>query len=147
MQPKTARLVTRRKFQARTEVEQNIGNLRDHQFAGLEEWWRERRVLVPPASHHCHHAIHATGFARHIVIGRSGVLKREPDKFAASLNLRPVKQLITHDLTQWSLSKTRKLRSRHGPTSRGCSRFQLACTRRTGLPPPTTQLRPAAFAW
>src|SRR5215831_6926225 len=99
MQPEPARLVARRKLQARPETEQNIGDLRDHQLSRLEKWRREWRTLVARAVHHRHHLVHAARLARDIVIGCAGIFQREPDEFAAALNFRPIEQLIAHGTT------------------------------------------------
>src|SRR5215467_5653764 len=99
MKPQPARFVTGRKFEARTEIKQNIGDLRDHQFSCLEEWRRERRVFFVPAVHHLHHPVHAARLACDIFVRRTGILQRKPHKLAATLNFRPVEELISHGTT------------------------------------------------
>ena len=56
-------------------------------------------MLVASTIHHCHHTVHAVGLARHVVVAGSGILEREPYKFATALNVRPVEQLIAHGIT------------------------------------------------
>ena len=120
MQPETARFVARSELQARSEVKQNIGGLRDHQLACFEKRRRKRRAFVASTVHHREHAVHAAGFARDIVIGRAGIFKREPDEFAAALNFRPIEQLIAHRSPQaGSAPRRRELGSPPGTTARG----------------------------
>ncbi len=96
MQPEPAGLVAGAKLQARPEIEQDIGGLRDDELAGLQERRRERRVLVAPAVHHRQHAVHAGFAARDVVVSGAGILQRQPHEFAAALDFRPVEQLIAH---------------------------------------------------
>jgi hypothetical protein len=76
------------------EIEQDVGGLGDHELACLEERRRERRRAVARL-HHLHHRRHAI-VPRYVVIGRAGILQREADIFAASLDHRPVIELVAH---------------------------------------------------
>ena len=95
MQPEPVGLRTGAEFQLRPEKMQNLGDLRDHQFAGLEERRREGRAFFAPV-HHRHHAVHAARLARNVIVGRAGILERQPHEFAAALDAGPVEQLIAH---------------------------------------------------
>ena len=93
MQPQPSRFGFRREAMARPEIEQDVGGLPDHEFARFEERRRERRRAA--RLHHLRHRAHAA-LARHIGVIGAGLLQREADIFAASLDLRPVIKLITH---------------------------------------------------
>src|SRR5262245_26869898 len=97
MHPQPSRLVAWRKTQPRTEIEQDVGGLADHELAGAQERWRERRAfdaLSVDELHHRRHAAFAT--ARHVDIVGAGLLQRQPHELAAPLDRRPVVELVAH---------------------------------------------------
>src|SRR4030095_6125636 len=144
IQPQTTCFVAGSKLQPRTQKKQDSADLPANQLACLEERRSKWRALVAHAVHHSHYAVHAARFARHVFVARARVLKRKPHKFAAALDLGPVKELITHGSHPASWRALRKLRPRCGLTSRGG--IERAWIRRTDFSGPTTRLRPAAFA-
>jgi hypothetical protein len=99
MQPQAPCFIARRKFQTRSKIKQDIGHLRDHKLPCLQKWRSEWRVFVPPITHYGHHTIHTPGFTRHIIVGGAGILQCEPYELTTTLNLRPVKELVTHRIT------------------------------------------------
>src|SRR5689334_1392862 len=98
MEPQATSFVARGKLQSWSEIKKNIGHLSNHNLSGFQEWRCERRVLVTIAVYHCEHPIHAARSAGHIVIARTRILERKPDEFTTPLNLRPIKQLIAHEI-------------------------------------------------
>src|ERR1700737_1810542 len=79
----------------RSEIEQDVGGLPDHELAGFQkrrgEWRRAAARL-----HHLHHPGHAALAARHIDIVGAGLFQREADIFTAALNARPVIEFVAH---------------------------------------------------
>jgi len=80
---------------ARSEIEQDIGGLPDHEFSGFQKRRRKRRPAVA-RFHHPHHRGHTALAARDVDIVGAGILQREADIFAAALNARPVIEFIAH---------------------------------------------------
>src|ERR1700730_9289552 len=80
---------------ARSEIEQDVGGLPDHEFPCFEERWRERRRALA-CLHHLHHRGHTASAARDVGIVGGGLLQRKPDIFAAALNARPVIEFVAH---------------------------------------------------
>src|SRR6476659_4091395 len=80
---------------ARSQIKQDVGGVGDHELACLEEWRRERRRALP-RPHHLHHRSHTVAASRHVGIGGASLFQRETDIFAATLNGRPVIELIAH---------------------------------------------------
>ena len=101
-------------------------------------------MFFAPTFHHRHHAIHATGLARNVIVGGAGIFERKPHKFTPSLNLRPVKKLVTHGITLNEKLAGRSLARARQPVQGDV--FQPFWTRRTDFPAPITRFRPAAFA-
>src|SRR5450631_4520302 len=80
---------------ARSEIEQDVGGLPDHELSGSKKRRREwRRALA--RLHHFHHRRHAAVAARDIGMIGAGLLQREPDIFAAALDARPVIEFVAH---------------------------------------------------
>src|SRR5882724_2316056 len=96
MRPESARLVLGREAMARAEIEEDVRGLADQEPASLQEWRRERRIFLALAFEQRHDRIVAALPPDVHVIGPC-LLEREPDVFAASLDLRPVVELIAHD--------------------------------------------------
>src|SRR5260221_1030974 len=80
---------------ARSEIEQDVGGLPDHEFPNFKKRRRERRSPLARL-HHLHHGGHTATAARDIGIVGAGLLQREPDIFAAALNARPVIKFVAH---------------------------------------------------
>ena len=80
---------------ARSEIEQDVGGLPDHELAGFEERRRKRRRAATRL-HHLHHRGHAALAARNVGIVGAGLFQREADIFAAALDARPVQEFIAH---------------------------------------------------
>src|SRR5262245_55104814 len=99
MQPEAACFVAGSEYQTWTQVKQNIGDLPYDQFAGLQEGRCKWGALVARAIQHRHHTVHAAGFSSDILVGGTRILQRKPHKFAATLDLGPVEELITHGIT------------------------------------------------
>src|SRR5262249_62164806 len=64
--------------------------------AAVEDRRRERRVLPPFGLHQPEHGSGAALAARHVDVGRAGLLQREPHELAAPLNFRPIVKLVAH---------------------------------------------------
>src|SRR4051812_47498821 len=79
---------------ARTQIEQDVGSLPDHQPAGFQKRRREWRPVA--LLDHARHRRHAARAARDVVIRGAGIFQREPDIFATALDGRPVIQLVAH---------------------------------------------------
>src|SRR5713226_9541238 len=77
---------------ARSEIEQHVGGLPDHEFPYFKKRRRERRRALA----RLHHRRHAAIAARDVGIVGAGILQREPDIFATALNARPVIEFIAH---------------------------------------------------
>src|SRR3984893_11605164 len=80
---------------ARSEIEQDVRGLSDHELSGFQE----RRGGGRPAAarlHHSHHRGHAALAARDIGIIGAGLFQRETDIFTAALNAGPVIEFIAH---------------------------------------------------
>ncbi len=95
MHPQPPRLRLRRQTVPRSEIEQDIGGLPDHEFSGFKKRRRERRPAAATL-HHPHHRGHAAIAARDVGITGAGILQREADIFAAALNARPVVEFVAH---------------------------------------------------
>src|SRR5258705_13145613 len=79
---------------------QDQRRLRDHRGAGAKERRREDMVAL-----HLHrHGLHAPRSPRDVDILGTRVLEREADEFAASLDARPVIELVSHNTAGLSLS-------------------------------------------
>jgi hypothetical protein len=98
VQPQPSGLVARRKAEARAEVEEDIGGLRDHELAGLEKRRRKRRPRNASPLDQLHHRGNAAlaGPARHIDIVGARLFQGETDEFTAALDRRPVVKLVAH---------------------------------------------------
>src|SRR6185437_15720713 len=88
-----------RESKARSQIEQDVGGLPDHELAGLEEW-RGERWRAGARFEHPRHRGHAVCAARDIGIVGAGILQCESDIFAAPLNARPVEEFIAHRCPQ-----------------------------------------------
>src|SRR5262249_50162922 len=77
-------------------IEEDVGGLREPQFAGLEERRRERRRCHAAAAHQIHHVVFALAVTRDVDVIGARLLEREPHELAAALDLRPVIELIAH---------------------------------------------------
>src|ERR1700676_5079733 len=80
---------------ARSEIEQDVGGLPDHELSGFQKRRGERRRAAA-CLHHLHHRGHAALAARDIGIIGAGFFQREPDIFAPALNARPVIEFVAH---------------------------------------------------
>lgn len=90
-----ARFAVRHQIQLRTEVMQDVGDLRDHQPARLEEGRRERAgAFLLAFEESLHHRVPL--FARDIGVGRAGVFQRQTHELAAPLQAGPVIELVMH---------------------------------------------------
>src|SRR5262245_54963586 len=108
MRPQPARLVLGRETMARAEIEQDVRGLADQEPASLQERRRERRIFLALAFEQRHdRTVAALPPAVHVVGAR--LLEREPDVFAASLDLGPIVELIAHGSV--SVSPNRRRRS------------------------------------
>jgi hypothetical protein len=96
--PQPAGLLARSKAEPSAKVEQDVGGLRDHQRAGLEEGRRKRRALDAPAVDQLHHRGNAAlaCAARDVDIVGARLLQGEAHKLPAPLDRRPVVELVTH---------------------------------------------------
>src|SRR5262245_9060334 len=102
MHPQPPCLVARRQPQPRTEIQQNVGGLADHQLAGAQERRRKGWPFDPVSVDELHHRRHAAlAAARHVDIVGAGLLQGQPHELAAALDRRPVVELVAHrsDLT------------------------------------------------
>src|SRR5262249_43832556 len=95
--PKPSGLVFRRETVPRAEIEQDVGGLGDQELAGLEERRRKRRMVLPFAFEHRNDRVVAA-LARDVDIVSARLFEREPDVFAAALDLGPVVELVAHGL-------------------------------------------------
>src|SRR6202035_3374677 len=81
---------------SRSEIEQDVRGLSDHELSGFQE----RRGEGRPAAarlHHSHHRGHAALAARDIGIIGAGLFQRETDIFTAALNAGPVIEFVAHE--------------------------------------------------
>jgi hypothetical protein len=85
----------RRQAVARSEIEQDIGGVADHELVGFEKRRREWRHPLA-RFHHLHHRSHPAIGARNIGVAGTCLFQREADIFAAPLNARPVIEFVTH---------------------------------------------------
>jgi hypothetical protein len=97
--PQFAGLRLRRQPVARSQIEQDVGGLPDHQLSVFEERRREGRRPLP-RFHHARHRGHAVAAARDVGVAGARLFQREADIFAAALNHWPVIELVTH---RWHL--------------------------------------------
>src|SRR6266480_6597107 len=112
MYPELAGLRLRRQPVPRSQIEQDVSGLPDHELSIFEERRREgRRSLA--RFHHSHHRGHAVATARDIGVAGARLFQREADIFAAALNGWPVIELVTH---RWHL---RCRVDRYNKSSRG----------------------------
>jgi hypothetical protein len=80
----------------RTQILKDVRGLRDHQPAGLEERRRKRREFFALTLHQRDHPVLAVAAPRHVDIRRARLFQRQPDILPATLDLRPIKQLVAH---------------------------------------------------
>src|SRR5262249_4537566 len=79
------------------KVKQDVGGLRDDELAGSQERRRIRRAQRARVVHELHHRLDATlAAARHVDVIGAGLLEREPDELAATLNVRPIVGFVAH---------------------------------------------------
>ena len=90
-----SRLARGHQVVARRQVLEDVGRLRDHQRARLQEWRPERRQPLAAAAHPSRDRAGAVD-AADIDIRSAGVLEGEPDKLAPPLDARPVIELVRH---------------------------------------------------
>ena len=107
MQPEPVAFRRRRKLQARTEVEQNIGDLGDDQLAGLEERRREGRAFLP--LHHVEHPVHAALLPGDVVVVGARILERgklrlDPERHTCHWDNRAVTLTVTEFLILQALA-------------------------------------------
>src|SRR3954447_20341372 len=95
MCPQPARLVLGREAMARAEIEEDVRGLADQEPSSLQERRREWWIFLALAFEQRHDRTIAALPPDIDVIG-APLLEREPDVFAASLDLRPVVELIAH---------------------------------------------------
>jgi hypothetical protein len=112
VQPEFAGLRLRRQPVARSQIEQDVGGLPDHELSVFEERRREGRRSFP-RFHHARHRSHAVAKARDVGVAGARLFQREADIFAAALNHWPVIKLVTH---RWHL---RCRVDRYNKSSRG----------------------------
>src|SRR6185436_1607817 len=95
MRPQPARLVLGREAMTRAEIEEDVRGLADQEPASLQERRREWRMFLALAFEQRHdRSVAALPPDVHVIGAR--LLEREPDVFAASLDFRPVVELIAH---------------------------------------------------
>src|ERR1700730_11166939 len=80
---------------ARSQIQQDIGGLPDHEWACLQKGRRERRDAAL-CLHHPHHRRNPAWAACDVDVIGAGLLQREADIFTAALNGRPVIEFIAH---------------------------------------------------
>src|SRR5262245_32528861 len=93
--PQPARLVLGREAMARAEIKEDVRGLTDQESASLQERRREWWTFLALAFEQRHDRTIAALPADVDVIS-ARLLEREPDVFAASLDLRPVVEFIAH---------------------------------------------------
>src|SRR6266545_4229216 len=88
-----------RPAEPRAEIEEDVGGLRDDELAGLEKRRRKRRARDAPPIDQLHHGGNAAlaSPARHVDIVGACLLQGEADEFAATLDRRPVVELVAHE--------------------------------------------------
>src|SRR5262249_31792438 len=98
--PKPAGIVTRRQAQPLAQIEQDIRRLRDQLPAGLQNRDREGYAFHTACFEHTENRRDAAAPAlrdqRDVHVLRAGLLQREAHEFTASLDARPVVQLVAH---------------------------------------------------
>src|SRR5262245_64741169 len=122
MRPQPARLVLGREAMTRPQIEEDVRSLADQEPASLQERRREWRIFLALAFEQRHDRTVAS-LPRDVDIIGARLLEREPDVLAASLDLRPIVELIAHGGV--SVSPNRRRRS---PTNanRSVNRAQMA---------------------
>jgi len=92
--------VLRRESELRSEIEQNVRDVRHDQLAVFQERRGEGDVRLGLAVQDFHHRVHAvaalTRFTRHVDVWRAGIFQREPDELAAALQSVPVMEFVSH---------------------------------------------------
>src|SRR5712671_99802 len=100
MGPQPAWFIRRRETQSRAQEQQDIRRLRDELRAGLEDRrgkWRARDVSAFEYSQNCGHAAALRLWQDgHIDVAGAGFFQREAYEFTASLDARPVIELVGH---------------------------------------------------
>src|SRR5689334_17211116 len=107
MHPEPLRLVLRSETNPWSEPVQDQRGLRDDGLARFQDRRREGRMLLALALHEGDVALTPSS-TRDIDIVGAGLLEGEADEFAASLDGRPVIQLIPHRLPPALLSPVQK---------------------------------------
>src|SRR5205807_462986 len=101
--PQPPRFAPRRKSMTHSEEQQDVRGLADNELAGLEKRRRKRRMLDPVAVEESHHRWHAAAparLARQIDIVRAGLFQRQAHEFTATLDRRPIIELVAHENLQ-----------------------------------------------
>src|SRR3954468_22956324 len=96
MHPELRGLGLRHKAMAATQIEQDVGDLREHELAGSEEW-RRKRWRAGLRLQQFRHRSHAARLASDVAIGSPDLFQSQPDVFAAALDGGPVVKLVTHE--------------------------------------------------
>src|SRR4051812_46487723 len=96
MHPELRGRSLRHKAMAATQIEQDVGDLREHELAGSEEW-RRKRWRAGLRLQQFRHRSHATRLASDVAIGSPDLFQSQPDVFAAALDGGPVVKLVTHE--------------------------------------------------
>src|SRR5258707_15620845 len=94
-----------RKIKPCAEVEEDVGGLRNHELARLEERRREWGVRGASAFDELHHRRDAAlaGASRHVDVVGARLLQGEANEFAAALDPRPVIKLVAPDSPQHAM--------------------------------------------
>jgi len=96
MNPEPRRLIARRKLQVRSEIEKDVGGLRDDILPCFQEWRRERRTQPTLVFKNLDHRRLAALTASDINVIGACLFKRQPHELAAALNGRPIIKEIAH---------------------------------------------------
>jgi hypothetical protein len=122
--PQPPGVAFRRKPVTSAEEGEDVRGLADQQIARLQERRRKRRMSGRLSPHQLFQFRHAALAARDIDIVRARFFQREPHEFAATLNLRPVIELVAHHVLL-IVSQSRVCEMRSYPAS--CWRRQRLC--------------------
>ncbi len=98
--PEAASLVLRGQAVARAQEQQDVRRLGDDLLARHEERRGEGNMRQPAAVQQAQHCLHAQIFARlpgDVDVGCGSLFERQSDEFAASLDSRPVVQVVGHE--------------------------------------------------
>src|SRR5690349_5545271 len=96
MRPQPTDLVTRRQAVTASDIEKNVGGLRDQYVAILQKRWSEGKVFGGRLGLQPLHRVNAAAVAGHIDVFGTGLLQGEAYEFAAPLDRRQVVEFICY---------------------------------------------------